>query len=73
MDGNTFSFTITDAAGISYGPFTILAGQCHGAIQVTAGPATITEAAQKPFFLDYVASTPPPTTSRRTSPTGRRP
>lgn len=54
VDGNTFSFTVTDAAGINYGPFTILTGQCHGAIQVTAGPATITEAAQKPFFLDYV-------------------
>jgi hypothetical protein len=49
-----FSFTITDAAGINYGPYSVLLNQCTPAIQVTSGPATITEAAQYPFFLDYV-------------------
>jgi hypothetical protein len=52
--GNSFTFNIVDAAGLTYGPFTVLTGQCTGAIEVTAGPATITEAAQAPFYLDYV-------------------
>ena len=50
--GNSFSFTITDAAGLSYGPFSVLTGQCTSAITVTQGPATITEAAQAPFYVD---------------------
>jgi hypothetical protein len=52
--GHYFSYTITDAAGLSYGPFSVLEGQCTSAIQVTSGPATITEAAQAPFYLDEV-------------------
>jgi hypothetical protein len=56
--GNSFTFNITDAAGLSYGPYTVLAGQCTSAIQVTAGPATISEAAQAPFYLEYVSVYP---------------
>jgi hypothetical protein len=58
VDGHSFSFTIVDAAGLNYGPFSVLAGQCTSAITVTQGPATITEAAQAPFFLDYVYADP---------------
>lgn len=49
--GGRFSFTITDAAGLSYGPYSVLTGQCTPAIEVTSGPATITEAAQAPYYL----------------------
>ena len=49
-----FLFTITDAAGLSYGPYSVLTGQCTAAIEVTSGPATITEAAQAPYYLEYV-------------------
>jgi hypothetical protein len=49
-----FSFTVTDAAGINYGPFSVLVGQCSGQIELTAGPATITEAPTPTTYLDYV-------------------
>ena len=54
VNGHRFSFRILDAAGLSYGPFSVLVGQCTPAIQVTSGPATITEAAQAPYFLSAV-------------------
>jgi hypothetical protein len=53
-----FSFSVTDAAGLSYGPYSVLVGQCTPAIQVTAGAATITEAAQAPYFLSTVNVVP---------------
>ena len=53
-----FSFSVTDAAGLSYGPFSVLVNQCTPAIQVTAGAATITEAARAPYFLGMVNVTP---------------
>jgi len=56
--GNSFTFTITDADGLSYGPYTVLTGQCTGAIEVTAGPATISEAAQAPFAMVFAEVTP---------------
>ena len=54
VSGNYFSFSIVDAAGASYGPFSVLDGQCTSAITMAQGPATITEAAQAPFYLDDV-------------------
>lgn len=54
VSGNSFSFTIMDAAGASYGPFSVLDGQCTSAITMAQGPATITEAAQAPFYLGFV-------------------
>jgi hypothetical protein len=54
--GSSFSFTITDAAGLTYGPYSVLTGQCTAAIEVTSGPATITEAAKAPFYLWSVSS-----------------
>jgi len=57
VSGNSFSFTIVDAAGASYGPFSVLDGQCTSDITMAQGPATITEAAQAPFYLDYVYDT----------------
>jgi hypothetical protein len=54
VSGNSFSFTIMDAAGASYGPFSVLDGQCTSAITMAQGPATITEAAQAPFYLGLV-------------------
>jgi hypothetical protein len=56
--GNSFTFNITDAAGLTYGPYTVLTGQCTGAIQVTAGPATVSETAQAPFYLSNVTTAP---------------
>jgi hypothetical protein len=58
VSGHAFWFTILDAAGLTYGPFSVLAGQCTSAITVTQGPATITEAAQAPFYLYDVYSIP---------------
>jgi hypothetical protein len=49
-----FTFNVTDAAGINYGPFSVLVGQCTGQIELTAGPATITEAPTPTTYLDYV-------------------
>jgi hypothetical protein len=49
-----FSFTVTDAAGLNYGPFSVLVGQCSGQIEMTAGPATITEAPTATTYLDGV-------------------
>jgi hypothetical protein len=46
-----FSFSITDAAGLTYGPYSVLLNQCTASIQVTSGPATITEAARFPYYL----------------------
>lgn len=53
-----FSFSIVDAAGLSYGPYSVLVGQCTSAIQVTPGTATITESAQSPYSLDEVYTYP---------------
>jgi hypothetical protein len=57
VPGNYFSFTIVDAAGASYGPLSVLDGQCTSDITMAQGPATITEAAQAPFYLNYVFDT----------------
>jgi len=57
VSGNSFSFTIMDAAGASYGPFSVLDGQCTSDITMAQGPATITEAAQAPFYLGSVSDT----------------
>ncbi len=57
VSGN-FSFSVTDAAGVSYGPFSVTVGQCTSPIQLASGPATITEAARAPFYLDYVYTSP---------------
>jgi hypothetical protein len=54
----SFSFSILDAGGLSYGPFSVTVGQCSGAIQVTSGPATITEASQFPYYLGNVSTAP---------------
>jgi len=56
--GNSFTFNITDAAGLTYGPYTVLTTQCTAAIQMTAGLATITESAHQPFYLSYVSAYP---------------
>jgi hypothetical protein len=53
-----FFFSIVDAAGLSYGPYSVLVGQCTSAIQVTPGTATITESAQFPYALDEVYTYP---------------
>lgn len=53
-----FSFSIVDSAGLSYGPYSVLVGQCTSAIQVTPGTATITESAQFPYSLDKVSTYP---------------
>jgi len=46
-----YSFSITDAAGLTYGPYSVLVDQCTTAIQVTSGPATITEIPEFPYYL----------------------
>ncbi len=57
VHGN-FSFSVTDAAGTSYGPFLVTVGQCSSPIQLSSGPATITEAASFPYFLGNVSTQP---------------
>ncbi len=54
-----FSFSITDAAGLTYGPYSVLLNQCTTAIQVTSGPATITEAPEFPYYLGEFSVSPP--------------
>jgi hypothetical protein len=53
-----FSFSIVDAGGFTYGPYSVLVGQCTAAIEVTSGAATITESAQAPYFLGAVNVVP---------------
>jgi hypothetical protein len=54
-----FSFSITDAAGLTYGPYSVLLNQCTTAIQLTSGPATITEAPEFPYYLGEFSVSPP--------------
>jgi hypothetical protein len=54
-----FSFLITDAAGLTYGPYTVLLNQCTTSIQVTSGPATITETPEFPYYLGEFSASPP--------------
>lgn len=54
-----FSFSITDAAGLTYGPYSVLLNQCTTAIQVTSGPATITETPEFPYYLGEFSVSPP--------------
>jgi hypothetical protein len=54
-----FSFSITDAAGLTYGPYSVLLNQCTTAIQVTSGPVTITEAPEFPYYLGEFSVSPP--------------
>jgi hypothetical protein len=54
-----FSFSITDAAGLTYGPYSVLVDQCTASIQVTSGPATITEAPEFPYYLGEFSVSPP--------------
>jgi hypothetical protein len=53
----SFNFTITDALG-AVSQQSVLVGQCTAPLQVAAGNATVTEAAQFPTYVDGIVVLP---------------
>jgi hypothetical protein len=53
----SFDFTITDAAG-AVNKASVAVGNCTSPLQVAVGNATVTEAAQAPYFVSAISATP---------------